>query len=317
MKKWMLGMALAVGAQALAYDGSTFTEVRDVVFDRAPAPVEDVARDEWDVYRAGKLPAYRVTAGSFVRRGIDLLRQAAVRTVTEREDYYPRLPKLLHPNGVCFTGKWEITEPSPYSGYFAQGARGLFVGRASVALSETTAGHKRGFGFAGKIFPTEDRAKRVETANFFTVDVLTGTTVARFVDTAMTNEPEIGFDLFNIPLGLRILKSLSKADENPGFRPLTPIARLSATGPVRSPKWMRVRAVGGTLRAAERDFRNELAIPARHPNGITLEIAVSDSTKDTHREAGWRTLGTIALEESSVSYGCDRRLHFAHPKLHE
>ena len=29
----------------------------------------------------------------------------------------------------------------------------------------------------------------------------------------------------------------------------------------------------------------------------------------------WQAIGLIHLNESMVSYGCDRRLHFAHPKM--
>ena len=183
-------------------------------------------------------------------------------------------------------------------------------------MSETEAGHKRGFGFAGKLFPTMNPQERVETANFFSVDVLMGTKLTHFVDSAFTNEPDTGFDLFSILLGLKILKTLKLADQNPGFRPLYPVSELGTSpSTARTPHWMRVRPEAGAPRVNQKDFRNELNIGRYFPNGLRLTIAVSDTTKDTSSEAGWKEIGFIQLKESSVSYGCDRQLHFAHPKL--
>ncbi|MEA2327568.1 MAG: hypothetical protein QOE68_2527, partial [Thermoanaerobaculia bacterium] len=33
--------------------------------------------------------------------------------------------RLLHTNAIIMTGRWEITEDTPYSGYFHKGSRGL------------------------------------------------------------------------------------------------------------------------------------------------------------------------------------------------
>ena len=35
----------------------------------------------------------------------------------------------MHPNGICLTGLWQITEDTGYSGYFRNGSRALVVGR--------------------------------------------------------------------------------------------------------------------------------------------------------------------------------------------
>lgn len=61
------------------------------------------------------------------------------------------------------------------------------------------------------------------------------------------------------------------------------------------------------------DFRDELDV-AHYPNGIVFDIYVSDVTHKSN-EDGWKRIGLIHLDDSMVSYGCDRRLHFAHPKL--
>jgi hypothetical protein len=46
-------------------------------------------------------------------------------------------PRLVHPNGVCLTGEWRISEDTPYSGYFRKGSHALAVGRYSTCCTET------------------------------------------------------------------------------------------------------------------------------------------------------------------------------------
>jgi hypothetical protein len=282
----------------------------------------DRARAEMSVYQSGQLPRYQVSLENIFRYGINNLERAAKRTVSENQDFYPRMEKLVHSNGICFTGEWAIqAKNTGYTGYFAEGARGLFVGRASSALSDTRAEERRGFGFAGKIFPTLSENEVVPTANFFTVDVLPGEVRPFFADTALTNEPRTNAglgDLLNFPLiklVLNIKNALSAADENPGFRPLYPIA-MAGTGKevsqARWPHWIKLSFLDQE-RVRKSDFRDELAL--RPGQAHDLAIMVSDTTKDVNNSGQWHRIGTIHLTESYVSYGCDRRLHFAHPKL--
>lgn len=307
--------SLALAPSAFAQ--SSFNDVRNVLLDREARPGNRTEQEELDVYRRGALPRYEVSASNFVVNGVDKLLERAQKTVNDTDDFYPRLTKLLHPNGICFTGEWVITEPTAYTGYFGQGRRGLFVGRASVAMTETTRGNKRGFGFAGKIFPTTNATDAVATANFFTVDVLMGTERPGFIGTALTNEPETGFDVSLLWLGLKIAKTLTKADANPGFRPLYPIGELGLVsgGASQFPKWMKLETDESTRTVNAADFREELDIAKFHPNGIRLNIYASNTTKDRNATEGWEKIGHIQLKESFVSYGCDRQLHFAHPKL--
>jgi hypothetical protein len=51
--------------------------------------------------------------------------------------------RLVHPNGICLTGLWQITEDTGYSGYFRNGSRALVVGRYSTCCRETRRGHVR------------------------------------------------------------------------------------------------------------------------------------------------------------------------------
>ena len=297
---------------------TSFNDVLKVVNDeiQPPASSPDVIR-EWAVYRSGTLPQYQMNMTSIFATGTELLEQAAKRTVSEKADYLDRLPKLLHPNGVCVVGEWESQTNEGYTGAFAPGARALFIGRISVAMEKTTNASSRGFDFAGKLFPTMDPSAVVSTENFFTVDVLMGTRVPRFLDTATTNEPEVGFDLGLIRLGLKISSALSKADANPGFRPLRNLARLGAsnTAQIQNPKWIRISPVAATIKNNEADFRTEVVRAARENQILTFNVDVSNTTKDRSASTGWQHLGVIRVQDAVVSYGCDRRLHFGHPKL--
>lgn len=301
---------------ATAQAGSSFNEVRDVIMNPHPVATDADALAEISVYQSGKLPQYQVTTERFVSHGVNLLKEAAIKTVTDRVDYYPRIDKLIHSNGICFTGEWKITESNPYSGYFKAGSNGLMIARTSVATSNTRAGEKRGFGFAGKLFPTNDPDQTVETANFFTVDVLTGTVVDHFQDTALTNEPPVGFEWSLLDMLFKLSKALSAADKSPTFRPLYEISEAGLTPQevAKTPHWIMIRPSPNNHRVDEIDFRDELNISKHHPKGLEMEIHVSDSTKDPQAK-DWSKIGQIHLTESVVSYGCDRQLHFHHPKL--
>lgn len=296
--------------------GSSFNEVRDVMMNLHPVATDAEALTEIREYQSGHLPQYEVTASRFVKNGVNLIQEAAVKTVNDRVDYYPRLDKLIHSNGICFTGEWKITEPGPYSGYFKAGSTAPMIARISTATSTTQAGQKRGFGFAGKLFPTSNLDQKVETANFFTVDVLTGTLRKHFQDTALTNEPPIGFNLSLLDMLFRLSKALSAADQSPLFRPLYEISEAGRLPgeEVKTPHWIQIRPSSKNRTIDEADFRNELDITKYHPEGLDMEILVSDTTKDLGA-SGWSKIGQIHLTESIVSYGCDRQLHFHHPKV--
>ncbi len=316
MKKAIFGLVSFIAAITTAEAGSSFNEVREVIVNPNPVATDAEASAEIDLYRSGQLPQYQVTTSRFVRHGVNLIKEAAIKTVTDHVDYYPRLDKLIHSNGICFTGEWKITQNNPYSGYFKNGSKALMIARVSAPTSNTRAGEKRGFGFAGKLFPTSDPNQTVETANFFTVDVLTGTTLAHFQDTALTNEPPLGFDFKLLNMLLKLSQALSAADNSPLFRPLYEIAEagLAPSEEARVPHWIMIRPSTKNSKNDEADFRDELDISKHHPHGIEMEIHVSDTTKDPD-STEWSKIGQIHLNESTVSYGCDRQLHFHHPKI--
>lgn len=312
----LTGLAIASQGSAQPYQGSTFNEVLRAIVERPePRASDDDASDilaDLELYGSRenpKLPQYPLSPMALVNGA---LKAAAVRTINDSSDTLPYFKKIVHSNGICLIGDWTITEPSIYTGYFAQGSSGYFIGRASTAGPATTTGNDRGFGLAGKIFPTQNPNERVKTANFFVVDNLNGTRAPHYTGVTMTNEPE-----FELNAPLKVLKFIFElADPAAMKRPLYPISRLDLEpGNVpRTPRWMAIRASDGTPRINEGDFRNELSQRNR-PSGLSFDIMVSDRTKDTAQRAAWLKIGQINVRRQIVSFGCDRRLHFAHPKL--
>jgi hypothetical protein len=286
-----------------SYRGSTFKEVRDQVFS--------------DPYST--LPDHRISLASFYKRLKNLILQDSRRRVIEQADIVPYFQKLVHPNGIAMTGTWNITETSPYSGYFRHGAKGLIVVRCSTLLSQTNQGEHRGFGFAGKIFPTMDPNEMVKTGSFVTIDVLAGTLARYYTDVALTNAPAIGFNLELITLLGALIGGTAAfilADLNPISRPIYPVAELGLRQgeAVKCPKWMMIRASPGTPHVDRADFRDELDLRNYPSHKLRFDISVAADRLPT-LERDWRHLGHIELTESVASASCDHRLVFKHPKL--
>jgi hypothetical protein len=290
-------------AEGNDYQGSTFKEVRDQVFS--------------DPYVA--LPDHRISLASFYKGLKNLMLQDSRRRVSEQADIVPYFQKLVHPNGIALTGNWNITEPSPYSGYFSQGAQGLIIARCSTLLSQTKQGEPRGFAFAGKIFPTMDPEERVKTVNFVTIDVLAGTRAKYFTEVALTNAPAIGFNLGLLQLFGALLggtASFALADINPIFRPIYPVAEagLRPGEKAYSPKWMMIKASPKSGQVDRDDFRVELDVRNYADNTLRFDISAASERLPTW-ERNWRYLGHVDLKESVASASCDHRLVFKHPKL--
>src|SRR5215210_587006 len=107
------------------YDGSRFREVVDALLAN---PYQRV----WGAQGEAALPVYSVTLGSVLRGILPFGKQYLFRQVTERAvDSGADLRwgpdrkgyrRLLHPNGVCLIGQWQITEETRYTGYFEGGS---------------------------------------------------------------------------------------------------------------------------------------------------------------------------------------------------
>lgn len=312
----LCGLLLLAGSSAALAD-SRFNDVQAVVFGMPKTAESPVEQAELAVYAAGQLPQYPVTASRMVVGGVNLLRRDAERTLRDTVDFYPRLEKLVHANGICLAGRWQIDSATPYTGYFKQGAEGLWLGRASVSLSETKRGQPRGFAMAGKLFPTLDPTKTVPTASFFLADVLSGTQREHYLQTAMTNQPKIGFRFAAIPLMFQVSRAFSGLDKQAGYRPVDNIAALGepvAGSAIRAPKFLMLRPSPNNPLNDAVDFRDELNLSKAHAPAWQWQIWVSDQASSPTDE-GWQKIGQITANQSIVSYGCDRQLHFAHPRI--
>src|SRR5215813_988622 len=129
-----------------AYNGSRFSEVEQALFAN---PYQRV----WGAHGEPPLPVHKVTLSSVLRGLLPFGRPYVFRRVSEREvDSKADLRwgldrkgyrRILHPNGICLTGSWQITKDTDYSGYFRKGSHALLVGRYSTCCTETRRGHTR------------------------------------------------------------------------------------------------------------------------------------------------------------------------------
>lgn len=314
----MIAQAARAQDTSSEYNGTSFREMVEVISDRSVVTRNDDERNELAVYRSGKLPQYPITMASIFAAGTARAERDAKRTTTDKHDYYDHLSKIVHSNGVCVSGTWQIDANSPYSGLFAKNAKALVVARISAATGSTKRGEKRGFGFAAKLFPTINPDEQVKTVNFFSVDVLMGTTAPHYLDVATTNEPDTGFDIWGIRLGLKIANAFKTADINPGFRPITPLAKVGTdAAQVKAPKWIRISADAKTVKNEEVDFRDEVVRAMKENGKLVFNVDVSNESGDRNAKTGWARVGKIVVDQAAVTYGCDRRLHFAHPKAND
>ncbi|MBK1724580.1 hypothetical protein [Thiocystis violacea] len=232
----------------------------------------------------------------------------SARNMHDRRDIRPRYDKLIHAMGVCYAGIWEIDTDSPYTGYFAKGAKGLLVARASVAGPLIKQGHSRSFGIAGKVFPTMDPDAWVWPGNFVTVSDLSGSRAPHVLDIEMTNFPKVGTSPVAILINRVIFRLM---DTRPGYRQLFPLSTLGVApgDPVVTPDLMRLRPAAGTPRVNARDFRDEIRLSGYPGGKLVYDILVKDFGYQD-----WKRIGTMTFTEDTVSEGSDKQLHFWIPR---
>jgi hypothetical protein len=311
-----------------AYRGSRFSEVQAALFANP--------------YRA--LPTYQVTLSSMLRGVLPFgrpykFRQASARTVDSRADLRwgadgKGFRRLLHPNGVCLTGRWEITEDSPYSGYFKKGSQALAVGRYSTCCSETRRGQTRSLALVGKLFPTTDpnHAEPLATANFITQQDLGGDHTDFINDVELRNAPDTRSWRrgLGVPTFLVTGAVLSAVDKEPTIRQLYPIAELGkpAGEPTQAPVFLRLLVAPDQPRIAGNalDFRDEVLAQIFDPGDpaprrtLTFHIEVTDEgvTRGTpafqrRTFKNWHPIGKLTFDTAVASYNGDFVLHFNHP----
>jgi len=319
------------------YHGSRFAEVHKAIFAN---PYQKV----WGRDDSAPLPTYKVTLSSVLRGILSfgkryLFQQAVERTVDSHADLRwgpdgKGFRRLLHPNGVCLTGRWEITEETEYSGYFSKGSEALAVGRYSTCCTETRRSHTRSLALVGKLFPTtdENHGQPLRTASFFTQQDIAGEHTDFINDAELRNAPDVHAWRRGGGLPILLITGIvfQRVDKEPAQRQLYQIAELGkpANEPTRSPKYMRLlvapeqpRITGGAL-----DFRDEVmaqifdrgdAAPKRT---LTFNIEVTDEgsvhgpgVSQHVTFSNWRRIGRLTFDNAVVSYNGDFVIHFNHP----
>ena len=312
-----------------AYAGSRF---RDVVDALLANPYQRV----WGGPGEPPLPVYEVT---FATVASHQFRQATERTVDSGADVRwgpdrKGFRRLVHPNGVCLIGRWQIRADSGYSGYFANGSTALVVARYSTCCTETRRGHTRSLSMVGKLFPTDDpdHAESLRTANFMTQDDIGGSDSKFFNDIELRNAPNTTVSRRGLeaPTLLHTGLTFSAVDQQPTIRQLYPIAEMgkSAGEPTRAPAFMQLLVAPDQSRIEGDglDFRDEIMaqifdrgdpVPRRT---LAFDIEVTDEGETTGPQAeerrtfrNWRRIGALVFDNAVVSYNGDFVIHFNHP----
>jgi hypothetical protein len=326
-----------VTAEDRAYRGSRFSEVRDALFAN---PYQKV----WGGRGEPALPVYSVNLTG-VLRGVPpfgsphFFRQAVARAVDSPADLRwgpdrKGFRRLIHPNGVCLTGLWEIFEQTPYTGYFRRDSRALVIGRYSTCCKETRRGHERSLSLVGKLFPTADpnHSEPLRTANFITQEDIGGDRTDYINDAQLLNAPNTTSWRrgFGVPVLLVEAILFGKTDKEPTQRQLYQIAELGKPEgePTRAPTFMRLLVDPGQPRVpgATLDFRDEIMAQIYDPGDpvpkrtLTFHIEVTDegSTKGPNffqrrSFTNWRRIGRLVFDNAVVSYNGDFVIHFTHP----
>ena len=208
---------------AAAFGATRFEAVRDAVFSD-PYP---------------ELPRYRVDRAQFGAAGNKAdnhLLEAARRTLTETADLidFPGGQKLFQPNGICFSGTWQIDQQSEFTGLYASGSSVPVLARASVMLDGTQRKDKRAFGLAVKLFVPGFE----NSLNVLLMHSMGGRVVTHVADLMVDNHPPLGSlpRLESLRTALRTRRDLKQASRelsnvsaNIRFRSVAHLAAIDAT----------------------------------------------------------------------------------------
>ena len=319
------------------YVGSRFADVEKALFAN---PYQKI----WGAAGEPPMPVHQVTllsllSGALAGGGPWKFRRASERAVDSSADLRwgpdgKGFRRLLHPNGICLTGLWKITEATNYSGYFRQGSVALVVGRYSTCCSETRRGHARSLSMVGKLFPTTnpDHPEPLRTANFITQQDIGGDYSAYVNDAELRNAPNT--TLWRRGAGIPILivtgAVFNLVDKNISIRQLYEIAELGKPNgePTHAPTFMRLMTAKDQPRISGEgmDFRDEIMAQVYDPGEpepkrtLTFNIEVTDDGEtrgvpvfERRTFSNWRHVGAITFDRAVASYNGDFVVHFRHP----
>ena len=311
------------------YKGSRFSDVVAALFAN---PYQKVWGGEGQPpLPVGKVTLFSVAGGAFrkaTERAVDS--NADLRWGADRKGFR----RLVHPNGVCLIGRWQITEATDYSGYFRQGSTALVIARYSTCCTETRRGRTRSLAMVGKLFPTTDpqHAELLRTASFITQEDLGGADTEFINDAELRNAPDTTLSRrgAGAPILLTVGLVFQRVDQKPSIRQLYPIAELGkpAGTPTRAPEFMRllVAPQQPKIPGADLDFRDEVMAQIFDRGDpvakrtLTFNIEVTDQGETTGSAAkerrtfrDWRAIGSMVFDNAVISYNGDSVIHFNHP----
>ena len=317
------------------YAGSRYADVRAAMFANPYQPV-------WR--GPGDMPMYTVNLRRMLFGMLPVLRngmfaQASARIVDSHADlrWGPNrhgYRRLVHPNGICLFGRWDITEPTEYSGYFRQGSQALVVARYSTCCTETRRGHARSLSMVAKLFPTTDpdHSTPLQPANLMTQQDLGGGYETYINDVELLNAPST--HAWRRGSGLAIFTAtgliFNIADTQPTIRQLYEVAELAKppAEPTRAPEYLRLLVAADQPRIAGDglDFRDEIMhqlydpgdpVPRRRLK-FTIEVTDAGQTRGpaayhVRTFQDWKRIGSLEFDSAVASYNADFVLHFHHP----
>ena len=332
----------ALNRNDINYNGSTFEEVRDAIF-------ANPYYNTWKSEGSCELPVYQVKffpllKGLFSRTKLSF-KNAAQRTIDSSADLrwgndLRGQRRLLHPNGVCLTGVWEIDPDNnnDYTGFFEPNSKGRIIGRYSTCCTETKRNRNRSLSLVGKIYPMKTETDeetgepvRRPPASFISQEDLGGTRVKSINEAKPTNAPNTTFWRRGWAFPILFLTGLvfKLVDKEIAKRQLYEIAELGREKhlPTKAPEFIRFvipDSQGEKLQFD--DFRDEVLSHIFDPGDdqpkgtLTFNIEVSDQGRSwgpaffqRRNVKNWRKIGKIVFDQAVVSYNGDFVIHFHHP----
>ncbi len=320
------------------FQGARYAEVRDAIFAN---PYQKI----WGAPGTPPFERFPVTFGT-VMRGLFsfkrpwVLLAAARRTLASKADLRwgpdgKGYRRILHANAICLTGMWEISEETPYTGYFGKGSRGLVIARYSTCCTETRRGNTRSLSLVGRIYPTTDpeHTERLATASFITQQDIGGDYSETINEAVLRNAPNT--TVFRRGLGFPTLMAsgvaFKRAETQPTIRQVYEIAELGlpAGQPTRAPEFLQLSVVPEQpfIPGQALDFRDEIMAQIydrgdpQPKRPIVFRIETTDegvtrgsALKERREFENWRQVGTITFNAAVASYNGDHVLHFHHPE---